>query len=94
MIEAIIVRRSLLIIFFTGGRFSFNDELGTEMLAGGMFSNDDGAFQTFRIEASRRINNNWKWELEVNSIFNTKSDQPIDNIKDDDYLQVGISYYF
>ena len=79
---------------FTGGRFSFNDELGTEMLAGGIFSNDDGDFKTLRIEASRRINNNWKWELEANSIFNTKSDQLIDTFKDDDYLQVGISYYY
>ena len=64
------------------------------MLAGGIFSNDDSNFQTLRIEASRRINNNWKWEVELKSIFNTQPDQPIHNFKDDDYLQVGISYYF
>ena len=79
---------------FSGGRFSFNDELGTEFLIGGTFNNEEGEFQSFRLEASRRINNNWKWELEMNSIFNTKPTQIIHNFKNDDYIQLGMQYFF
>jgi hypothetical protein len=72
---------------------AFNDELGTEVLGGVIFNNEEAKFQSFRLEAARRINNNWKWELEVNSLFNTKPNQLINFFEKDDYAQFSLTYY-
>lgn len=79
---------------FAGNRFTFNDELGTEILFGITLNVDESDLQAFRLEATRRIDNNWKGELEMNSIFNTKSGQSIHSFKNDDYIQFGLSYFF
>lgn len=78
---------------FLGSRLAFNDELGTEILGGVIFNNDEGKFQSFRLEAARRINNNWKWEFEVNALFNTNPGQLIDFFEKDDYAQFSLTYY-
>jgi hypothetical protein len=79
---------------FSGARFSFNDTLGTEILAGFTFDNKNADFQTIRVEASRRINNRWKWGLEVNAVLQTSPNQVIFNFRKDSYVQGTISYFF
>lgn len=78
---------------FLGSRLAFNDTLGTEILGGVIFNNEVGDFQSFRLEAARRINNSWKWELEINSLFNTRANQLIDFFEKDDYAQLSLTYY-
>jgi hypothetical protein len=43
---------------------AFNDENSSELLVGAVVDNDHGDLNSLRIEDSRRINDNWKWELE------------------------------
>ncbi len=78
---------------FLGARLALNDTLGTEVLGGVIFNNEEGEIQSFRLEAARRINGNWKWELEVNSLFNTKPNQLIHFFEKDDYAQLSLTYY-
>ncbi|MBT3584824.1 MAG: hypothetical protein HN509_07945 [Halobacteriovoraceae bacterium] len=79
---------------FVGSRLALNDELSTELLVGAIFNNEEGDLNSLRVEGSRRINENWKWELEGNAFLNSKPDQLLHSFRDDDYLQFSINYYF
>lgn len=78
---------------FGGLRFAFNDEAGTEILAG-LGHDMDFSSQSFSIEASQRLNNYWKISGEVRFF---ESDNPKDSLytmRKDDYLQLTLSRYF
>lgn len=79
---------------FLGTRVALNDVNSTEFLAGGLINNETGDLSSFRVEASRRINNNWKWEAEVNIIDSPVKDNNLFFYKNDDYLQLKISYFW
>lgn len=79
---------------FLAARFAFNDELGTEILSGFFLENDTGNISAVRVEASRRINNNWKWELEFNSVVNPNTSSLMQTFRDDDYGQFTLSYFY
>ena len=79
---------------FLGSRLAFNDDKSSELLVGGVVDNDHGDLNSLRIEGSRRINENWRWELEGNAFINTKTDQIFNQLKNDDYVQLTFSFFF
>lgn len=79
--------------YFLGGRISMNNVDGTEFLAGTLFNNDTQNLQSFRIETSSRINNFWRWEFELNMLFNTDNGQLFHSFREDDHARLSISYF-
>lgn len=79
---------------FIGTRVVLNDEKSTEVLAGIIVNNSEGNISSLRFEGSRRINQNWKWEIEANSVLDTQVGEQFDSFRDDDYVQLSLSYYF
>ncbi|MDH5747795.1 MAG: hypothetical protein OEY85_00635 [Rhodospirillales bacterium] len=78
---------------FIGLRFVLNDEQSTEVLAGVIKDlNDNG--HLFFIEASRRFGDNWKGSFEFRSVDALPSNDPFQPLRRDDYLQVGLAYFF
>ena len=78
---------------FIGGRFAFNDENNADLLAGIVYDLDNQT-QFFSIEASMRVGQNMKVNLE--SRFFTVKD-PTDlffSIKDDDYIGINLKRFF
>ena len=55
--------------FFIGSRIAFNDTKDTSILIGGIVDLEQSS-KIFSIEASRRIGNSWKAEIEAR-IFST-----------------------
>ena len=78
---------------FTGMRLAFNDFNSTEILAGAIFDLERTS-KLFSIEASRRIKETFKAELE-GRIFSTVSPSEfIYFVRQDSYLQFSISKFF
>lgn len=79
---------------FVGTRVALNDVKSTELLAGAFVDNKDVSLTSFRLEAQRRINDNWKWEAEVNIIHEPSASNNLVFFKNDDYVQVKLSYFW
>lgn len=79
---------------FMGIRFAFNDADSTEILAGGFISNHSSKVASIRLEGSKRLKNNMKLTLEFNSVEQPDEKSLLYQVKQDDYLQCKISYYF
>jgi len=79
---------------FLGARLAFNDENSTELLTGIIVDNDQGDLSSLRIEGNRRINENWKWEVEANVVIDPQSKDQLNTFRRDDYIQFLINYYF
>jgi hypothetical protein len=79
---------------FIGTRLALNDEKSTELLVGGIIEYENLKLQNLRLEGSRRINENWKWEVEASTVMETKTQDILHTFRDDDYLQFTLSYYF
>ncbi len=79
---------------FVGSRLALNDEQSSELLAGVFINNHDIEVSSFRLEASRRINNNWKWESEINIISSPSPGENLNTFKEDDYYQFSLSYFW
>ncbi|EQC52137.1 hypothetical protein [Bacteriovorax sp. DB6_IX] len=79
---------------FFGTRIALNDAKSTEFLAGGFINNQTADLASFRVEGSRRINENWKWELEANLVSSPKKNSQLASFKNDDYLQFKISFFW
>jgi hypothetical protein len=80
-------------IFF-GSRIAFNDAKDTSILIGGIGDLDKSS-RIISIEASRRIGNSWKAEIEAR-IFSSIDTQDIllSNFKEDSFLKFSISKFF
>ncbi len=79
---------------FAGARLAFNDAQSTEILAG-VFQDLDHSGQSFRIEASRRLKNNFKLNIEAQTVNKTvPEDTFLHAIRNDDYLQLELQKYF
>jgi hypothetical protein len=77
-----------------GSRFVFNDVDGTEVLLGFVQDLDYSHVRTGFIEASSRINDNWKWRLDA---WMFSSDEPSEFtylLRRDDYIQFSLEHYF
>jgi hypothetical protein len=79
---------------FFGSRIAFNDVKDTSILIGGIADLDKSS-KIFSIEASRRIGNSWKAEVEAR-IFSTiaTKDVLLSNFKEDSFLKFSISKFF
>lgn len=79
---------------FFGSRIAFNDVKDTSILIGGITDLDKSS-TIFSIEASRRIGNSWKAEIEAR-IFNSidTDDIILSNFKEDSFLKFSISKFF
>ena len=77
----------------TGLRLALNDEQSTEALLGIIMDLDNHeAF--ISLEASRRLGDAWKLELEVRRFQNVDATGLLNSLKKDDYIQLDLAYYF
>lgn len=76
-----------------GTRLAFNDAQSTEILVGGTVD-VDGDGKTFNFEASRRIGDNWRLYVEARAIADVADDNLLYSLRNDDYLQVTLGYFF
>ncbi len=78
---------------FAGLRFAFNDVQSSEIL-GGIFYDTQLHSRSLRIEASRRLGDNWKLSAEMQIFSHVDPTDPLHAFAADDYLQVEIARYF
>ena len=78
---------------FAGMRLAFNDEEGTALLAG-VIVDMEGDATNLTFEASRRVGDDWKVELEARMWTGVAHDDPMSPLRDDDYLQLTLSRFF
>jgi hypothetical protein len=79
-------------IFF-GSRLAFNDVQSTELLAGALVDYKDGGIFP-SIEASRRIGDSFKLNLEARGFYNTEEGQLLYFFRRDNYLQAELEWYY
>jgi hypothetical protein len=79
---------------FIGFRLSPNDAQSTEFLAGVVYDlQGDG--EVYRIEASRRFYDSWKVSFEAQTYSGIDQRDPLlYPVRDDDFLQLDIAWYF
>ena len=78
---------------FAGARLGFNDEASTEILAG-VVADADGDSTALIVEASRRIGESWKVEVEARAWNGVEHDDPMVPLRRDDYIQFTLSRFF
>ena len=78
---------------FVGARLALNDEAGSELL-GGVFYDLDNESTSLRVEASRRLGNGLKLNVEAQVFTNIDAADPLDAFAKDDYLQVELQKFF
>jgi hypothetical protein len=76
-----------------GLRLVLNDPAGSEVLAG-MTQDINTSARAVSIEASRRINSNWKATLEARAFFDLPEDDLFYSLRDDDFLRFELAYHF
>lgn len=77
----------------TAFRFSLNDAQSSELLIGIVTDLDDEQVSSF-VEASRRIGDSFKLDLEVRSFNNTNPNRPLYSFRQDDFVQAELAWYF
>ena len=78
---------------FAGVRLGLNDEAGTELVAG-LIADAEGDATALTLEASRRIDDNWKVGLEARAWNGVEHDDPMASLRRDDYIQFTLSRFF
>ena len=78
---------------FAGVRLAFNDEASTELLAG-IIADGEGDATNLNLEASRRIGERWKVELEARAWTAVDRDDAMYPLNRDDYVQLTLSRFF
>ena len=76
-----------------GFRLTPNDAASTEFLAW-IIQDVKNSSRVVSVEASRRIGESWKLSLEARSFFDTPKDDILASVRDDDFLQIVLAYYF
>jgi hypothetical protein len=76
-----------------GLRLAVNDAESTEVLAG-LIQDLDSTARALSVEASRRIGSNWKLFLQAWGFFDSPGEDLLYNVRDDDFLQIELAYYF
>jgi FimV-like protein len=79
---------------FVGARVAWNDEAGTELLFGVVQDLQDGSSRSGMLEASTRWNNDIRLRVDAWFFHTTAADQPTWWLRRDDFIQLGIDYYF
>ena len=75
-----------------GARLAVNDIDDTQLLAGMILDIDDDE-RTFFLESSRRFGEKIRVTLEA-GFYDIPTDSRISAVRDDDYIQIGIDWYF
>jgi hypothetical protein len=76
-----------------GLRWVLNDEQSSEALFG-VVADLDGGGQSFSLEASRRLGDSFKLNLDARSFINTEDDPQLDVFSRDDFVRVELAYFF
>ena len=76
-----------------GMRWVLNDEQSTEALFGVVVDNS-GEGMALNLEASRRFGAHWKLNLEARGYADTDAGDPLHGLRNDDYAQVELFYFF
>lgn len=79
---------------FAGVRVAFNDEAGSELLFGIAQDLQNGGTRSGMLEASMRFSNNLRLRLDAWFFQTLSVQQPIWWLRQDDYIQLGMDYYF
>ncbi|OVE81541.1 hypothetical protein BVY04_02970 [bacterium M21] len=76
-----------------GLRLAGNDMAGAELLLG--ISQDLGnSSRAVSLEASRRLNSNWKLSTELRLFHASSTEDPLYGISGDDFIKIGLTYGF
>ena len=78
---------------FFGTRLAFNDIQDTQILAGGIIDLDHST-RLWSMEASRRIKDSWRAELEMRLFQNVSDQEFVYVIRNDSFLQFSLFKYF
>ncbi|MDQ8202432.1 hypothetical protein [Pelagicoccus sp. SDUM812003] len=78
---------------FLGGRFAWNDEADTSMVAG-LFIDGNNGSSMVRLEFERRIGDSYKLEIELQKLASLDEADVLYPLREDSYLQVSLSRYF
>jgi len=77
-----------------GSRLVFNDVNGAEILIALVQDLDYSDSRSVFVEASSRINDNWKWRLDAWFFSSDTQFEPVYVLRRDDFLQLSLDYYF
>jgi len=76
-----------------GARLVFNDTQSSEILAG-VIIDPDSKEKIVSLEASTRLTDNWKLNIEARVFSGLLPSSAFYSLRDDDYLQIELLYYF
>jgi len=76
-----------------GLRLTANDAASSELLVG-FIQDMNSSARAISLEASRRIGSNCKLMLEAWAFLDPPVDDPLANLRQDDFLRVQLAYYF
>jgi len=78
---------------FLGARLALNDEASSELLAGIIVDVDDSS-RIMSVEASRRLGDDWKINLEARFFSNIDKRNFLSSFRQDDFVQLELAWYF
>ncbi len=76
-----------------GARLALNDEQSTEILLGPLVDRQTNSI-SYNLEASRRLGDSWKMELEIRYYENLQRNDLAYSFRNDDYIRFVMGYYF
>ncbi len=76
-----------------GTRLALNDAASTDALIGLTYDIDNTG-NILLLDSSRRIGDRWKVNLNAFFVINSSSEDFIHTLRDDDFIQFEVSYYF
>jgi len=76
-----------------GLRWVLNDEQSSDALFG-VIADLDGGGQSISLEATRRLGDSFKINLNARSFVNTENDPQLDVFAQDDFVRMELGYYF
>lgn len=77
---------------FLGTRLTFNDAQSTDLLAGAIVSEEQGA--VWSIEGSRRLGDSWKLNLRARAFVDIPPESLISGFLNDDYVEIELIRFF
>lgn len=79
---------------FAGFRLGLNDEDSSEILFGMTQDLDNSDVQIYRLEASTRLTNHFSMSIEAWGMENRTQTDPLYSMREDDFVELGVEYYF
>jgi hypothetical protein len=76
-----------------GARLTLNDVQSSELLLGVIADQNDSP-RIYRLEASRRLGDSWKLNLEGQAFIHIPHDDILAGYRRDNYLQLELARYF